>query len=100
MARFSFSGSYPPSKADWDKLIRAAGHGIETADFDTKWITTPGSKVIRHNLGVLPSEIWVYSSAFSNGEPHAQDTFISCDRTNITITGPSPFCRVRMNVGS
>ena len=100
MAEFSFAGSYPPTEADWDKLVRAARHGIEGADFDTGWIATPANKIIRHNLGVLPAETTVLSSANSQGDPHASDTFTFCDRTNITITGPAAFCRVRMNKGS
>ena len=100
MGELDFSGSQDLTQANWDKFIKAAKQAIEGADFDTGWIATPSSKIIKHNLGVVPSETYVYSSASKTGEPHASDTFTSCDRTNITITGPSAYCRVRMKKGS
>lgn len=100
MGAFDMSGSQEMSQANWDKMVKLNKLAHESADFDSGWIATPSSKVIRHNLGVIPSEIHVYSSANSQGDPFAQDTFTSCDRTNITITGPSAFCRVRINKGS
>lgn len=100
MAEFDMSGSQPLTQANWDKLVRLTKVAIEGADFDTGWIATPADKIIRHNLGVLPSETYVYSSANAQGEPHASDTFTACDRTTITITGPSAYCRVRLKKGS
>ena len=100
MAEMSFSGSQPLTQANWDKMVKAAKQAIEGADFDTGWITTPASKVITHNLGVVPSETYVYSSASPTGEPHASDTFTACDRNTITINGPSAYCRVRIKKGS
>lgn len=100
MAEFAFSSSYPPSAADWDRLVRATRHGIENADYDSGWIATPVDKIVRHDLGVPPAEIYVYSSALADGSPFAVDTFTACDRNTITITGPSAFCRVRIKKGS
>lgn len=100
MGQFDMSGSQEMSQPNWDKLLKTNKLAHEGADFDTGWIPTPVSKVIRHNLGVTPSEIHVHSSANSQGNPFAQDTFTACDRTNITITGPSAYCRVRIQKGS
>lgn len=93
------SGSQPLTQANWDKLLRVAKQAIEKADFDSGWIATPSAKVIKHNLGVLPSEVWVYASASSSGTDFQSDTFTLCGRTNITVNGALGFCRVRMNKG-
>ena len=73
------SGSQEFSEANWDKMLKAAKRAIEGADYDSGWIATPASKIIRHDLGVIPSETIVLSSANSQGEPHASDSFTSCD---------------------
>lgn len=100
MGEFPVSGSNEMSQANWDKMLKDNKQSHEGADYDSGWIATPSNKIVRHNLGVIPSEIHVFSSANSQGNPFAQDTFTSCDRTNITITGPSAYCRVRIQKGS
>lgn len=99
MGAFDFS-KQPMTQANFDKMVAAIKSAVEGADYDSGWIATPANKVIRHNLGVIPAETKVYSSANSTGDPHASDSFTSCDRTSVTIIGPQAYCRVRINKGS
>ena len=100
MAQFSMSGSQDLTPANWDKMLKENSLAHEQADFDTGWITVPASKIITHNLGVVPSEVWVYSSASPDGDPHSPDTWTNNGRSTITVNGAQPFTRVRINKGS
>lgn len=83
----------------WDKFFSANKAAHEKADFDSGWIATPSDKVVKHKLNRLPAEVWVYSSDAASGDPFASDTWTACTASQITITGPKAFCRVRMNLG-
>jgi hypothetical protein len=89
----------PFSEAVWDKFFSANKAAHEKADFDSGWVPTPSDKVIKHNLGRLPAEVWVYASDAASGDPFASDTWTACTANQITITGPSAYCRVRINLG-
>lgn len=90
----------PMTQENFDKLMAVNKLAHEGADFDSGWIATPANKTIIHDLGVIPSETFVYASANKDGDPHSSDTFTLCDRSKIVITGPLAFCRVRIQKGS
>ena len=83
---------------DWNRFLKATRQAVETFDFDSGWIATPGNKVVQHKLGVLPKKVLVYASANSNGNPFQPDTFTQVDTDAVTITGPAAFCRVLVDV--
>ncbi len=100
MGAMGFPESMPMTQANWDRLLRENNLAHEQADFDSGWITTPTDKVVRHNLGVVSSEVWVYSSANNQGDPHSLDSWSNNGRETITVNGAQAFCRVRINKGS
>lgn len=83
----------------WDRFFNANKAAHEKADYDSGWIATPGNKTIMHRLNRLPCEVWVYASDAASGDGFDSDTWTACTSTQITITGPKAYCRVRMNLG-
>lgn len=100
MGSFDMSDSQPFSEANWQKMLRVQRQAHEQADFDSGWVAVPADKIITHNLGVIASEVWVYSSANNQGDPHSPDTWTNNGRTTITVNGAQAFTRVRINKGS
>lgn len=90
----------PFTEAFWNKFLPNNKAAHEKADFDSGWIATPGDKVIQHNLGKLPREVWVYASDSPGGDPFSSDTWTACTSSQITITGAKAYCYVRMNIGA
>lgn len=82
------------------KLLKAIAAGIEKADFDSGWIAAPTGNVVKHTLGQLPSEVWVYKSASSTGEGFSPDAYTSITRTTVTVSGAGAYYRIRMNKGA
>lgn len=93
MAEFSYSKkSLNPH--DLPALLDAIKKSAEDWDFDSGWIATPADKIVKHDLGVVPRLVLVQASAASDGTGFAPDTFTSATATDVTITGPSAYCRV------
>lgn len=84
----------------FDRLLKSIKASDEKADFDTGWIVRPTSNLVTHNLGVLPSELWVYNSANVDGSSFAPDAYSAVTRTTLTLSGSGAYIRVRMNKGS
>lgn len=95
---FSFAKG-PFSDTIWPKFVSAVKASIEKADWDSGVIPTPSDKIVKHPLGQLPAEVWVYASDNADGSSFDSDTWTACTTTQITVTGPKAFCRVRMRLG-
>ena len=100
MAEFSMSGSQTMTQANWDKMLKENKLAHEQADYDSGWIVVPSDKVVTHDLGVVPSEVWVYASDSQDGDPHSPDSWSNNGRTTITVNGAKAYTRVRINKGS
>lgn len=93
------------SASVFDRLLKSIKDSVEKDDWTTVeaggdengWIATPSNKTFIHNLGYIPRSVEVQASDQPDGSDFASDTYTSCTKTQIVITGPSAYCRVRLN---
>lgn len=100
MAEHKFPAA-PFNAKSYPRMIAATKAAIETADDDSGWLPTASlpSKVYTHNLNVVPSEVYVYTSDDPNGVGFQPDTYTNCNRSSITVAGTLAYTRVRINKG-
>ena len=95
-------------KAEWnpklfDRFQKSISDAVSKFDFDSNerneglWESTPVSKTVEHNLGVLPKTVVVYSADNQDGGGMTFDTWWDCTSTQLTINGAKAYYRVLLN---
>jgi len=96
MARLQFSqGKFNPR--DFDRFLRSVKNGLETFDYDSKWVKTPADLIFEHKLGVIPKSVMVQTSANADGSMADSDGFTELTTTTVKVAGTKAFTRVLVN---
>ena len=98
MAEFIFPNQ-PFGDRQHVRLLGAIKHAAVSADYDSGWVSTSQTKVLNHNLGVVPGHVIVMTSDDPTGLNHQSDTYSACNRSSITVAGTKAYTRVRINKG-
>lgn len=94
---------FPPAPFNdkaWPQFVNQNRNAHISADYDSGWQPTAAGKTVTHNLGVVPSEVWVYASDDPQGNGFQPDTYTNANRTQVTINGALAYYRVRINKGT